>query len=74
MLLSQALIQTGNVSHPGVSWENNMASCNQPRRVLQSSEDKLMVQVLDRLKRGEVLQDLMLISEEDLIKEIGGSL
>lgn len=51
-----------------------MASCNQPRRVLQSSEDKLMVQVLDRLKRGEVLQDLMLISEEDLIKEIGGSL
>lgn len=74
VLLSQALIQMEDVNHPGVCWENNMASCSQARRVLQSTEDKFPVQVLDRAKRGEAVQDLMLLSGEDLIKETGRSL
>jgi len=75
-LHSQALILMGDFNHPGICWENNMVTCKQSRRLLESIDDNFPVQVLDRPTRGEELLDLVLISTEEIVKEfkIGGSL
>lgn len=55
---SHALILMGDFNHPGICWESNAASCS--RRLLESIEDKLLVQASDGPTRGEVLPDLVL--------------
>lgn len=47
-----------------IFWESNTVSCKQSRRLLESTEDSFLVQVLDRLTRGEVLLDLVLANAE----------
>jgi len=76
MLLKQAFILVGDFSHLGFCWESCMVSCKQFRRLLVSIVDKFLVQVLDKPTRSKALLDLMLINEEEIIKEgnIGGSL
>ena len=45
------------------------------RNLLECVDDNFLVQVLDRLTRGEALLNLVVISAEDIIKgvKIGGS-
>ena len=53
-----------------------MEGCKLSRRFLKLTEDKFLVQLLNKLTRGEVLLDLVLTNAEGLIKEIkiGGNL
>jgi len=53
-----------------------MEGCKLSRRFLKLIEDKFLVQLLNKLTRGEVLLDLVLTNAEGLIKEIkiGGNL
>lgn len=53
-----------------------MESCKLSRKFLKLIEDKFLVQLLNKLTRGEVLLDLVLTNAEGLIKEIkiGGNL
>ena len=53
-----------------IFWESNTVSCKQPRRLLESTEDSFLVQVLDRLTRGEVLLDLVLANAEEIIQAV----
>jgi len=57
-------------NHPDVFWENNMMSCKQSRRLLESFKSNLLVQVLFRPIRGEALVVLVLTSAEEIIKEV----
>lgn len=59
----------GNFNHSNVCWENNTMGCKQPRKFLESAEDKFLVQVLNKSTRAEVL-DLVLSSVEGIIKEV----
>jgi len=53
-----------------------MEGCKLSRRFLKLTEDKFLVQLLNKLTRGEELLDLVLTNAEGLIKEIkiGGNL
>lgn len=48
----------------------NVMSCKKSRRFLESIEDNLLVQIMDRLTRGEVLLDLTLSNTEEIIKKV----
>jgi len=63
-------------NHSVICWENVTGICKQSRRLLESVEDNLLVQVLDRPIRGEALVNLVLTNVEEIIKEvkIGGRL
>ena len=76
VLHSQVLILMGDFNHLDICWENITGSCKQSRRLLESINDNILVQVLERLTRDEVLLDLVLTSAEEIIKDIkiGGSL
>ena len=52
-----------------------MAGSKQSRRLLESTEDKFLIQELDRASRGEALLYQVLTHAEELGKEIktGGS-
>ena len=60
----------GNFNHLDICWENNMTTCKQPRRLLDSIDNNILVQLLGRSTRGEVLLDLLLTSVEEIIKEV----
>ena len=64
-LCSLALILK-DFNHPHICWENNMASCKQPRRLLESINDNFLVQVqvLGIPTRGETLLELVLTNVE----------
>jgi len=68
--LSQALIVMEDFNCPYNFWQDNMVNCKASRRLLESTDDNLLVQVLDRLIRGEVLLDLVLTNAEEIIKDI----
>ena len=76
VLHSQVLILMEDFNHLDICWENITGSCKQSRRLLESINDNILVQVLERLTRDEVLLDLVLTSAEEIIKDIkiGGSL
>jgi len=57
-------------NHTDIYWEKNMMTCKQFRRLLESIDDNLLVQVLDTSTRGEVLLDLVLTHTEEIIKEV----
>lgn len=67
---SQALILMGDFRHLDICWENNMVSYKQFRRLLEPTDDNILVHILDRMTRGELLQDLVLINVEEIIKEV----
>jgi len=45
-------------------------SCKRSRRLLECFDDNFLIQVLDRLTRGEALQDLLLTNVEEIIKDV----
>jgi len=53
-----------------------MASCRQPRTLLECIEDKFLSQVIDSPTRGDAILDLMVTNTSELISDvkIGGSL
>ena len=73
---SRALVLVGDFNHPDICWKDHTASCKRSRKLLESTDDNFLVQVLDRLTGGEVLLDLLLTNAEEIIKDvnIGGSL
>jgi len=60
----------GDFNHADICWENITVSCKQFRRVLESVEDKFLVQVLIIPTRGEVLLNLILTSAEKIAEEV----
>ena len=63
-------------SHPDISWENNVMTCKQSRRLLESIADNLLVHMLDRTTRSEALLDVVLSNTGEIIigVKIGHSL
>ena len=55
---SQALILTGDFSHPDICWKSNTANCKQARQLLECAEDNFLVQVMESPTKGEALLDL----------------
>lgn len=43
----------GDLNHLGICRENHVVSCKRSGRLLESMDDKFLVQVLDRLTRGK---------------------
>ena len=43
-----------------------MVSCKRSRRLVESTDDNFLVQVVDRPTRGEVLLDLLLTNAEEV--------
>ena len=70
---SQALVLVGDFNHLNICWKDHKASCKRSKRLLESIDDNFLVQVLDRLTRGEVLLDTLFTNAEEIIKG-GGSL
>ena len=72
----QALVLVGDFNHPDIFWKNHTERCKRSRRLLKSTDDNFLVQVLDRPTRGEALLYLLLTSAEDIIKgvKVGSSL
>lgn len=66
----QALILLRDFNDTDVFWKSNTESCNQFRRLLDSIEDKFLVQVIDSPTRGEMLVDVLLTNADKLIKEV----
>ena len=60
----------GDLNDSDICWENNMVGCKQSVTLLESIEGNCLVQVLDKITRGEVLLDLVLTNANDLIKEV----
>jgi len=44
----QAVILVGDFNHQDICWENNTVGCKKTRTVLESAEDKFLVQVLKK--------------------------
>jgi len=57
----------GDLNDSDICWENNMVGCKQSVTLLESIEGNFLVQVLDKITRGEVLLDLVLTNANDLI-------
>lgn len=72
----QAVILTGDFNYPVIFWESKVAGCKQLRRLLKWAENNFLVQVLDKLTRGEVLFNLVLVRADELNNAVktGGSL
>lgn len=68
MLCSWNLNLMGNFNHPDICWKNNTVSCKQPSRLLESTDDSFLVQVLGRPNRGKVLPGLVLTNVRKLLK------
>lgn len=68
-------LKLGTGSIKGIWWLRS-TSCLVKGRLLECTEDSLLVQVSDKPPRGEALIDMVLTSANDLIKEvkIGGSM
>jgi len=64
----RALTLMGDFNHLNICGENSMVSCKQPKKLLESVGDNFLVQLLDRLTRGEAL--LVFIYVEDISKDI----
>jgi len=75
-LCSQALVLVGNFNPLDVCWKDHTASCKRSRRLLESTDDNFLDQVLDRPTRGEAVLDFLLTSAKEIIKgiKVGGSL
>ena len=52
VLCSQAFVLMKDLNHLDICWENHTASCKRSRRLLESMDDNLLVQILDRPTRG----------------------
>jgi len=72
----QTLTLLGDFYHPDICWKSSMASCRQPRRLLECTEDNFLSQVIDTPTRGDVILDLLVINASELTSDtmIGGSL
>lgn len=67
---SQSLILLEDFRHLDVCWESHITGSKQFRRLLESIEDIFLIQVLDKLTRGEELLVLVLTNVEELIKAV----
>ena len=67
---SQALVLLGDFNHPNTCWKSSMASCGQPKRVLECIEDNVLSQVIDGPTRGDAILDLMVTSASELIGDV----
>lgn len=56
--------------NPSKFWETYAKGCKQSRGILDSIEDNILVQELDKPTRSESLLDQVLTSAEKMIKEI----
>jgi len=59
----------GDFNNPRYLLKKHHESCKESRRILEPIKVNFLVQVLDRHIRDEALQDLLLISEGEIIKE-----
>ncbi|GAB0179518.1 cAMP-dependent protein kinase inhibitor alpha [Grus japonensis] len=67
---SQALVLTGNFSHPDIHWRDNTAGHKQSRRFLECVDDNFLLQVIEEpMKRGAML-DPVLTNKEGLVGNV----
>lgn len=66
---SQALILMGDFNDLDICWESNKVNWEESRRLLEFSEKTFLVQVLDKLIRGETSVHLVLTNADQVIKE-----
>lgn len=73
---SQALILLGDFNHPDFCWRDNTAQHRQSRKLLQITENKFLIQVVEEPRRRRVLLDLVLPNQKALVKDgkVGESL
>ena len=60
----------GDLNDSDICWENNMVGCKQSVTLLESIEGNFLVQVLDKITRGEVLLDLVLTNAMTSLKKL----
>ena len=69
-LHSGALNLLRDFNHLDVYWESHVVGSKQSRRLMESTEENVLVQLLDKPTRGEALLDLVLTSAEELNKRL----
>jgi len=60
----------GDFNHPDICWKSGTASCKQSRRLSECVKDNFLIQVRDKLTRGEKLLDLFLTNTDELIRKV----
>ncbi|GAB0197130.1 hypothetical protein GRJ2_002178300 [Grus japonensis] len=67
---SQALVLTGDFSHPDICWRDNAAERKQSRRFLECIDDNFLLQVIEEPTRRGAMLDLILTNKEGLVGDV----
>jgi len=67
---SQSLVLLGDFHHPNIHWKSSMASCRQPRTLLEWIEDNFLSRVIGSPTQGNAILDLMVTNASELISDV----